>query len=256
MVVPFFVDRCFDVRDFHRMNTRSHRFAPSMARLTLLALIIVAVLIRCGEDKGGPEPTNTIDGAPLFGLVDGRTMVYLRTDSARDSQFVLHVHETLDTVTISGSGDDWSVTGTGQPRLSLKVTDQYILQNGFWPAGDSASLVYFAVPPVLTPRHLNVSDTWDGYCPYYVEGSDSYQRLFLYSYFGFYFTRTFTGNVALTLPAGSFSAHRIDVQLYQSDLDVDPLANVQEFYVPAVGLVLLSFEAGAFKRVLSLVSYE
>jgi len=240
------------------MNTRSPNAVPLTMRWAVLAVIVAAAMIRCGEDNGGPNPSDAVDGADLFGLADARTLVYLRTDTVRDSAFELHVYEALDTIVIRGNGDDWTVTGHGQPMLSLKVTGDFILQNGYWPVGTAASadLIYFAVPPVLMPRRLQADQVWEGHYPFYRDGDTEYQRLFLYSYFGFYFTRSFTGNAALTLPAGSFTSLAFEVRLFQDDTDVHPLATVREYYVPAVGLVRLSFEAGAFKRVLNLVDYD
>jgi len=239
------------------MDTRRTYPTAVVARWLLAAILAAAVIFGCSKDDTVSNQTESLDGAALLGLATGRTLVYLRTDSARDSQFVLHVYETLDTVTVDGSGNDWTVAQRGEPTLSLKVTDQYVLQNGYWPVGIATSVdpVYFPTPPVLVSRHLD-NGVLAGRYPAYRQGDVEQERLFLYSYFGFYFTRTFTGLTALTIPAGSFSAQSFEVQLFQGDINLDPLAIVHEYYVPGVGLVRLSFEAGAFKRDLSLVDYD
>lgn len=228
-------------------------------RVVLSALFIAAFLIGCGEE-GGPSGSSgsTFDGLDLLGLENGRILIYLRTDSTRDSELNLEVTTTYDTFTISGDQDDWAIGNNRQPVISLKVSDNSIIQNGYWPmVGGNPQIIPLHVPPVVIPRNLSAGGSWGGYVPLLQVGAEEIQQLFYYSYFGFHHSKSYVAHPQITVPAGQFASYQFTARLYQRYDDTDPVATVQEYYVPDIGLVRQEISAGsAFKRVLSLISYE
>lgn len=239
------------------MNTQCDQRTPRTFRLLLLGLIALAVAISCDGRSDVSDSADVDDSANLLGLTDNCTLVYLRTDSIRDSLFNLHVSTAEDTFIITGGQDDWVIGTTAQPVVSLKISDHWVIQNGYWPHPDgSPEIVYFAVPPMMMIRQLTGDAAWDGYFPLYRLGSEEVQHLFFTSYFGFHFSKSYSGQTQLSVPAGAFNAYAFRVLLFHSYDAIEPAATAHEYYVPDVGLVRLSFQAGAFKRVLSLVSYN
>lgn len=239
------------------MNTQCDQRTPRTFCLLLLGLIALAGAIGCDGGSDVADSSGFDDSADLLGLTNNCTLVYLRTDSIRDSLFNLHVSTAQDTFIITGGQDDWIIGTTAQPVVSLKISDHWVIQNGYWPQlGGSPEIVYFAVPPMMMIRQLTSGAAWDGYFPLYRLGSEEVQHLFFTSYFGFHFSKSYSGQTQLSVPAGVFNAYAFQVLLFQTYDAIEPAATAHEYYVPDVGLVQLRFQAGAFKRVLSLVSYN
>ena len=239
------------------MNTQCDQRTPWTFRLLFVGLIALAVAIGCDGSGDVSDSSDFDDSADLLGLTDNCTLVYLRTDSIRDSLFNLHVSTAQDTIIITGEQDDWVIGTTARPVVSLKISNHWVIQNGYWPPTDgSQDIVYFAVPPMMMIRQLTSGAAWDGYFPLYSLGTEEVQHLFFTSYFGFHFSKSYSGQTQLSVPAGVFNASAFQVRLFQSYYAIEPAATAHEYYVPDVGLVQLSFQAGAFKRVLSLVSYN
>lgn len=232
--------------------------AARFIRLSLLGLFVAALLIGCGEEGGPAGSSESIDGVDLLGLEKGRSLIYLRVDSIRDSSFNLYVTTAYDTFIITGDLEDWAVGNNRQPIISLKVNDLAIIQNGYWPIEDGSNqITYLPVPPVIIPRRFSAGGTWGGYLPLLQIGLEEVQHLFYYSYFGFHHTKWYAAHPQITVPAGSFAAYQFDVRLYQRYDDTVPVAIVREYYAPGIGLIRQEISAGsAFKRVLSLISYE
>ena len=232
--------------------------AARFIRLFLFGLFVAALLIGCGEEGGPSAPSEgSIDGVDLLGLEDGRSLIYLRTDSIRDDDFNLQVTTTYDTFTITGDLEDWAIGNNQQPIISLKVSDHSIIQNGYWPiTGGTPQITYLPVPPVMMPRQLSTAGSWGGYVPLLQVGLEDVQKLFYYSYFGFHHTKSYVAHPQITVPAGSFGAYQFNVRLYQRYDDVETVATVSEYYVPDIGLVRQEISGGSFKRTLSLISYE
>lgn len=228
-------------------------------RVSLLGLLVASVMFGCGEE-GGPSNSSGggIDGASLLGLENGRRLIYLRTDSIRDSDLNLVVTTAQDTFLIAGDSQDWSIGTNQQPIISLKISDNAIIQNGYWPiVGGNPQITYLPTPPVLIPRNISAGDSWGGYLPLLQVGLEEVQQLFYYSYFGFHHTKSYVAHPQVIVPAGQFAAYQFNTLLYQRYDDVDPIATVQEYYVPDIGMVRQDITTGgAFKRVLSLISYE
>ncbi|MDH3890925.1 MAG: hypothetical protein OEV49_07545 [candidate division Zixibacteria bacterium] len=240
------------------MSDERPYIAVLFIRLLLVGLFAAGFLIGCGEE-GGPSGSSggALDGLDLLGLEDGRSLVYIRIDSIRDSSFNLYVSTSYDTFTITGDLEDWAIGNNHQPIISLKVSDQSVIQNGYWPLTvGTPQITYLPVPPVMMPRQLSATDSWGGYVPLLQVGLEDVQHLFYYSYFGFHHSKSYVAHPQVTVPAGSFGAYQFDVRLYQRYDDTDPVAIVREYYVPNIGLVRLDISGGSFKRVLSLISYQ
>lgn len=214
------------------------------------------LLLGCGKENVVTSPLDHLDGASLLGLVNNRTMNYLQTDTIVliDSTYSVTVTTSSRVIKISGGGNGWIIKDGDLPLVNLKLTNESVIQNGYWRAVDGHdSLFYFAAPPVVMHRSLSGGGGWDGYTPSYETDSSSLVLLFYYCYFGFFFEKQYAENVHLLLPAGSFDTYRFDVDLFVNPSDTTPVVQIKEYYAPAVGLVKLHLKAGALKRTLSLV---
>lgn len=141
--------------------------------------------------------------------------------------------------------------------VNLKLNDESITINGFWPPDSmGGTLSYFAVPPVIMDRNLQLDEPWHGYTPEFFDGTNNQTHIFTNTYFGFFFTKSYVGRELIQLPAGSFNAYRFDVQLYRNFHDSLPSAEAREYYYPQVGLVQLNFHGGPTNRSLSLINYN
>jgi hypothetical protein len=157
-------------------------------------------------------------------------------------------------IKISGSGSDWVIKDGDNPLINLKLTNESVIQNGYWRmVDDHDSLFYFAEPSILMTRSLAADRGWDGYTPFYETDTSSLSLLFYYCYFGFHFEKQFVDSVHLLLPAGSFTACRFDVSLFDNPFDTIPVVRISEYYAPAIGLVKLHLKGGPLSRTLSLI---
>ncbi|HOP06030.1 MAG TPA: hypothetical protein PLF13_01930 [candidate division Zixibacteria bacterium] len=221
--------------------------------------VIMAVLLwaGCTEDGNPSESTGSFDGLRLLGLENGRSMIYLQTDTVTNTDFSITVTTDYETVNISGDGNDWVIKDGDESLINLKVTSVSILQNGYWRQdGDDEILSYFAVPPVMMVRSTEEVDPWQGYTPHYSDGGEDVKLIWYYAYYGFYFTREYQGRELLHLPAGSFSTYHFRTGLYRNPIDGDPDVTADEYYVPDVGLVQQNIRGGSLNRTLSLISQQ
>lgn len=226
---------------------------PSIA---IIGVCAGCLLVGCGEDDILTSPPEGLDGASLLGLVNDRTLSYLQTDTVIliDPTYSVTVTTSSQVIKISGGGSDWVIKGGDLPLNNLKLTNDFVIQNGYWrKVNDVDSLFYFPVPPVLMPRSLASERSWDGYTPFFETDTSSLVFLFYYSYYGFHFAKQFVDTVHLLLPAGSFSAYRFDVDLFVNRSDTVPVIQISEYYVPSVGLVKLHLRGGSLNRTLSLI---
>jgi hypothetical protein len=225
----------------------------------LCTLLLVAA---CTDDDGltpGPAPSLSLSGPDLLGLVDGRTLEYLRTDTLVTWIPDYRVQEDTGTeiISIVGSGSDWIIRNDTVPLLNLKVSDPFILHNGYWrKVGQSDALVYFPVPAIAIDRSATQDEPWSGFIPAYTSDSGSTSYVFYYGYFGFYFTKSFSGTEQIFVPAFGGNAFRHVVKLFRNQGDTDPVATVVEHYAPGIGLVRQELRAEGLVRTLSLRAYR
>ena len=229
-----------------------------MNRLFICAIGICAgaLLLGCGEDDVLLSPLERLDGASLLGLANNRTLKYLQTDTvvSIDPVYSVTVTTSSQVIKISGSGSDWVIKNSESPLINLKLTNESVIQNGYWrTVDDHDSLFYFAEPPILMTRSLASNRSWDGYTPFFEMDTSSLSLLFYYGYFGFHFEKQFIDSVHLILPAGSFNAYRFDVSLFVNLSDTIPVVRISEYYAPAIGLVKLHLKGGPLSRTLSLI---
>ncbi len=233
-----------------------HRF-----RILITVLLLASLAFGCSDDSDQIGPTSSgaaafSDGASLFGLVDNRTLVYVRTDTTWEPDFSFATSTRRDTISISGGEGNWVVRNATVPMLNLKVTDGWVIQNGYWRRIEGIDVIVdIDPPPVLMTPGLETGDSWQGYFPPFPGGLDDGEPFFYYSYFGFLFTREYLGRELLHVPGGSFNAYCFDVSLYWNSSDSVAAATAREYFVPAVGLVKLRFVGGPLKRTVSLISY-
>ncbi len=230
------------------------RFVASTA-----VVLLVSWTVGCGgEDPVGPGLEN-LDGSQLLGLANNRTLTYLRIDTVVTigSSYEVTVTTSSDVIRIVSGGGTWTVKDGEAALVSLRVTSDAVIQIGYWrKIGGKDSLMYFAVPPVVMHRNLKAQRVWEGFTPRYDTDTSTLSRLFYFSYFGFHFRKEYRGTVDLVVPAGSFTAHRFDVELFAQPSDTVAALRVSEFYVPLVGLVQLQLQGGPLKRTLSLVGHD
>ncbi len=227
-------------------------FIPGLAAAVIL-------LPGCGEDDGvSSQPPDYVNGLTLMGLVDGRTLQYIQTDTTTSFDPVYTVAVTMEskTVRIAGAGDEWIVMQADSPLINLRITGESVIQNGYWQSpNDVDSLFYIPVPPVVMMRSLWPQRSWEGFTPRLAAGETEVMLPFYYSNFGFSFIRTFTDRLSVLVPAGSFETYHFSVDLFVNPFDSLPTARVDEYYAPNVGLVRLSLRGGPLVRTLSLVDY-
>jgi hypothetical protein len=228
------------------------------AVLPILLLLVLA--ISCGNEDNSPNsPLNSLDGADLLGLIDNRTFDYFEIDTVITLLPIrtVKIDTSIHRFSVTGSGNDWIVSDSAGDMLNLKLSDPYVLQNGYWrEEGDSSILVYFATPAILMNRSLEVNQSWDSHTPHYTVEGGSLSFPFYFSYFGYFTTKTYVGREEVLVPAGAYDAYRFDVELYANVTDATPTATVEEYFSPSVGLVKLSFRGLGLSRTLNLIEYE
>ena len=231
-----------------------------MFRYSILVVILcgLALALGCTENGSSTAPDKSSDGTQLLGLVNARTLEYLQTDTV--TTFVPDYHVTVTTtilkVRITGGDADWVISVDTRPVINLKLSDPYILQNGYWrPGATGDTLVYFPEPAIVMVHSVGGSSNWKTYTPMYFTGSGSTAWVVFNAYFGFYLEKKFTTKEQLLLPAGTFTASRFDVDLFTNQSDTTAVANSVEYYAPAVGLAKLVFKGQGLNRTLSLIKY-
>ncbi|MFZ5979427.1 MAG: hypothetical protein ACOYVF_02240 [Candidatus Zixiibacteriota bacterium] len=232
-----------------------------MAKKITLIMILILALSWTGCDENdsdeGLSPTS-VEGLNLLGLVNNRSLYYFQLDTTTlVPSFEVEIDSLFRTINIAGSGTGWVVSDDDQPLINLLITNHYILQNGYWQdAGAVDSLYYFPIPSVLMMRSFENSVPWKDYTPPLATDSGNIHYPFYYSYFGFYFEKTFVGTEQLVLTPGEFTAYRFDTDLYLNRTDTVPVATATEYYTPNIGLIKLVFTGQGLKRYLYLVSYH
>lgn len=226
-----------------------------------LGIMLCLLTVGCGEESSTTASlsgSSGSDGANLMGLINNRTLTYLQTDTIVivDPNYEITVPPPATTIiTVAGSSNDWIVSVDDVPSLNLKLTSQSVLLNGYWDQrGSSDHLFYFAVPPILMNRSLKADEPWSGFTPFFGTETENLRRPIYNCYFGFFFTRTYTGREEIIVTAGQFQAWRFDVELFTGEFDQVPAATVVEHYVTGTGLVRLHWRGGSLNRTLSLIS--
>jgi len=221
----------------------------------ILWLLLTILLVGC--DNNSSVTSTALDGLSLLGLVDGRTLNYLQTDTIfYANPFNIEVTTSNQTIKITGSDDDWIIHNNDQPLINLKITSSSIIQNGYWRKVNGVdSIFYFAAPPIIIKRSLSAHQSWQEFTPLYQSDSSQEMLPFYYAYFGFYSDKEYADTEEVLTPAGGFTAYRYDVKLYLNQNDETSIATASEFYVPHVGLVQWHFNSGALKRTLTLINY-
>jgi len=224
--------------------------------LVLTVLFAGLLLVSCGEDGSPTTADLTVDGASLLRLVNNDTLIYLRTDTAVyiDSTYHYDVTESFDTITITGSGDEWVFRRGADPGINVKIGSQSVLLAGYRRNDDTVEIVtYFAEPPTLVHRSLSAGDTWTGYTPSYTSASGSLRMPLYFANFGFHFERTYVGVEPVTVTSGEYNAYKYESDLFINAGDSLPVAHVVEYYALNLGLVRVQFRGGGLIRTLSLV---
>ncbi|MEA2030696.1 MAG: hypothetical protein U9N55_03760 [candidate division Zixibacteria bacterium] len=227
-----------------------------MSILRLIAIsLLMFLLVSCGEESSSPTQTDgSIDGASLLGLVDGGTLTYLQSDTVVTPDYLIETSETMITVSVSGSDDDWIISHNNHSPITLKLSLESVLVNSYQ-YGDST--IYFPEPPALLKREISEEQTWSGYTPVYSDslGEERYTDIFIN--YGFSFNKTYKGTELVTVTAGEFDAYRFDVELFLEQDDSTPVANITEYYAKDIGLVKYQLKnAAGLTRVLSLIEHE
>jgi hypothetical protein len=229
-----------------------------MRRLVIFAILLLpaAGFIGCGEEGAPSGPDRVADGAALLRLVDGDTLRYFRVDTivTIDSMYHIRTDQGTMEITIDGAGDDWVFRHGSDPAINVKRTPTAVLVSGYWRHDDSTeNIVYFTEPSILVKRSLVLNETWEGYTPSFSTPLGSRRVPVYFANFGFYFVKTYRGTEPVTVPGGTYTAHRYETELYLNAGDSLAVAQVTEHYVYNLGLVRSRFEGGGLTRVLVLV---
>ena len=227
-----------------------------------IAFILLSLFfLSCGEDNIPTDnntnleesPTTYEDGFNLMGFADGRSFNYLKIDTVTslDSIYSIDVTSSLITFSFSGNDEDWITKKDEVPYNNLKISEFSILLNGYWKTIDETEVInYFSVPPMIMPREITKDINWSGYFPSFETDSTF---LFYNAYYGFYFDKQFVGIERIIIPAGEFDAYRFDVDLFDSEFSNSPVIQIQEYYVPFLGMVKHQLTGGPLKQSLSLI---
>ncbi len=227
-----------------------------------LSIIILSFFfINCGEDNiltdnnTNPEESLTTyeDGFNLMGFANGRNLNYLKIDTVTslDSTYSIDVTSSLITFSFSGNNEDWILKKEEVPYNNLKVSEFSILLNGYWRTIDDTEVInYFSVPPMIMPREITKDISWSGYFPP-IDNDSTF--LFYNAYYGFYFDKQFVGIERIIIPAGEFDAYRFDVDLFDSEFSNSSVIQIQEYYVPFLGMVKHQLTGGPLKQIMSLI---
>ncbi len=220
------------------------------------------LLAGCSEDEDdgtGSGPSFAVGGRDLLGLVDGRTLDYMVIDTIITwlPSYNVEVDTGTQIIWISGDGDDWIIKDGGTPLLNLKISEPFVLHNGYWrKVGVSDALVYFPVPAIAMDGSAIQGESWSCDVPAYTSDSGDFSFAFYYGYFGFHFTKTYTGVEEIFVPAFAGNSYRYEVKLFADTDHEDPVATIVEYYVPTIGLLRQEFHAEGLTRVLNLRAYN
>ena len=230
-----------------------------MRKICIYVLLFGLLSITGCEDSNNIiNSPKSIDGLSLLGLSNGRTFVYLQTDTVVTANpFTVSVSDTTCTITITGSGDDWIISEGTTKIINLKVGASSIIQNGYWTNINSQdSLIYFAAPPVLMERTLATGLSWQYYTPFYKPtGTPTYFPFYIAN-FGFQVVKSYSGIENIITPAGEFDTYRYDLELYTTAFGDSPVAVIAEYFVPNIGLVRQDFNNGALRSSIILANYS
>lgn len=230
-----------------------------MRKLIICSILLcMLIVIGCEDSNNIVNTPKEIDGLSLLGLSNGRTLVYIQTDTVISLDPIsVTITDTTLSILITGTGNDWIIHNGTEKLINLKVASSSIIQNGYWKKiNGQDSLIYFAAPPLLMERTLSPDLNWDYDTPFYQPDTASEKLPFYYANFGFQVNKSYIGIETIITPAGEFDSYRFDLLLYTADYGNDPVATVSEYYVPNIGLVKQDFNIGALKRSLILVSYS
>jgi len=228
-------------------------------RVGLIMILLALYLgLACDEKNNPADSEETTEGLNLLGLVNNRTLNYFQIDTVTlIPSFDIEIDSSNFTIRISGAGNNWVIKDHEQPLINMLVSNNYILQNGFWrDINGTDTLFYFPLPSVVMMRSFQTNTYWDDITPRLTTDTGDIRYPFYNCYFGFYYEKAYVGTKALTLTPGEFTAYRFDVNLYLNQTDSLPVATASEYYSPSVGLVKIIFNGQGLKRNIYLISYQ
>lgn len=228
--------------------------------MVVVVAISAALVGGCGGEKV-TDSTPALDGVQLLGLANGHKLTYMQIDTVTTfyPSYSQTVSQSTRFLNIVGSGSDWVIREIGNPVANLKISPPYVLLNGVWKktnAGDS--LIYYSDPSILMRQDFTSAKTWTGYTPMYPSAEGDTRYPFFNIYFGFSFERRYIGTEQVIVPAGAYTAHRFDVDLFFDGGAQDslPAATAHEYYSTKLGLVKLNFSGQGLSRSISLIASE
>ncbi len=232
------------------------KWSETVKTLGLVVILSAAAWLGgCSDSATNSNPKLIPASGNILGLQDGRTLDYIRIDST--ITYYPSLRRTVDTgtqiVTISGADNDWTLSDENGPLISLKLSEPFVLQNGYWrKVGGLDAQVIYPIPAVVIDTRMQPGDSLEATVPLYTSDSGTQRFAFMYAYFGFYVRKYYRGQEQILTPAWAGNAHRFDVDLYLNQSDSSPMAKVVEYYAPGLGLVRWEFRGDGFTRVLTL----
>ncbi len=104
-----------------------------MRKFILFLFICSLSIIGCEDSSNVINTPQGVDGLSLLGLADGRTMVYIQTDTVINPEtYGITITDTILSILITGSDNDWIIHKDAEKLINLKVGSSSIIQNGYW----------------------------------------------------------------------------------------------------------------------------
>lgn len=220
-------------------------------------MIISLIMTGCADSDNPVNTPGSFDARSLMGLVDGRTLYYIQTEiEVTIEPFSITKTDTVIEVSVGGADDDWIFYRSNQPLINLKISENSIIQNGYWRTFNGIdSLVYYTTPPLILERTVQQNSSWIYYTPYYQSEGGQSLLPYYFANFGFKVSKTYVGNETVITPAGEFDTYRYDLVLSTSEFGENAVAEISEYYAPNIGLVKQVLVNGSDSRSLILFDY-
>lgn len=224
----------------------------------MLCMVGAGCLGGCAKSTDSTPPVELPDGADLLGLRRDHRLEYIIYDSTVTLFPVYSV--TVDTTPLNlqitrGGGTQVQLSVNGVPHDLLTIDAVGVLHSGqIYMATSIPETLYFYPTPLLLPATFAKNKSWSLISPLFRDDSGEERRLsVLFMNYGFNTVREFVGTTAVVLPTGSYNAYQFRSTLHLGESTGNPLALIDEYYAPSVGLVKLVSVAGGSRRLILLL---
>ncbi len=222
--------------------------------LALMVLMVVPIIIGCGQNGQEPATSSLPDAASLLGLTRDHELRYQVYDSTvtYDPQMTHYDTTGMRINILKGQNDrvQLSLDGVAHDLLTIDVLG--ILHSGqIRPNANPVDTIFFYPTPMIMPRTARNNSTWNILSPPFAGPAGDERRTLLFLNYGYFTARIFLGRSDVILPGGSYEAYHCRSVLFLTETSVDTQMVVDEYYSPTVGLVKLeSLAPGRGRRII------